>query len=84
MKKQNGKLRFGSWIQNQNDSLPDLLPKICGDSLFYFSAERLNIGASGFGNVRRLSHNADNLPAFLLTLMGERVNRPGFAGGYFA
>ncbi len=72
MKKQNGKLRFGSWIQNQNDSLPDLLPKICGDSLFYFSAERLSIGASGFGNVRRLSHNADNLPAFLLTLMGER------------
>jgi predicted ATPase len=72
LNKQDGKLRLSGLMQNPSDSLPELLPGICHESLFYFSAERLNIGASGFGNVRRLSHNADNLPAFLLTLMGER------------
>ncbi len=57
---------------NQNDSVPAILSLICGEDIFNFSAERLNVGASDFVNARRLSHNADNLPAFLLTLMGEK------------
>jgi hypothetical protein len=54
------------------DTSSALLTSICNGDIFYFTAERLNIGASPFGNVRRLSSNAADLPAFLLTLMGER------------
>jgi hypothetical protein len=54
------------------DSVPAILSLICREDIFNFSPERLNIGESPFANVRRLSPNADNLPAFLHTLMGER------------
>jgi energy-coupling factor transporter ATP-binding protein EcfA2 len=68
-----GKLCFGGLgSERERDSVPSILSSICREDIFNFSAERLNVGASGFGNVRRLSHNADNLPAFLHTLMGER------------
>lgn len=73
MSNKNGKLCFdGLGSGCERDSVPSILSSICGKDMFNFSAERLNVGASGFGNVRRLSHNADNLPAFLHTLMGER------------
>ncbi len=68
-----GKLCFvdlGS--ERERDSVPFILSSICREDIFNFSPERLNIGESPFANVRRLSPNADNLPAFLHTLMGER------------
>jgi hypothetical protein len=68
-----GKLCFeGLGSDNYRDSVPAILSSICREDIFNFSAERLNVGESGFINARRLSHNADNLPAFLLTLMGEK------------
>ena len=68
-----GKLCFdGLGSGRERDSVPSILSSICREDIFNFSAERLNVGVSPFGNVRRLSHNADNLPAFLHTLMGER------------
>ena len=62
----------GIAVGSDADSGPAILSLICKEDIFNFSAERLNVGASNFANVRRLSHNADNLPAFLLTLMGEK------------
>lgn len=41
-------------------------------NIFFFSAERLSIGESGYSHSERLSANADNLPAVLQTLQGER------------
>jgi predicted ATPase len=40
--------------------------------MFYFSAERLNVGESPYQDAKRLSHNADNLAAVLATLQGSK------------
>jgi hypothetical protein len=40
--------------------------------MFYFTAERMNIGASAPDSVQRLTPNASNLPAVLLTLSGDQ------------
>ncbi len=40
--------------------------------MFYFAAERMTIGESSHGYVERLSPKANNLPAVLLTLSGNR------------
>ncbi len=72
--KKNGALVYeGQGLSTSGeDSVPAILSLICREDIFNFSAERLNIGEAAFANVRRLSPNADNLPAFLHTLMGER------------
>lgn len=67
-----GKLRFAGLSSDTSDTVRSLISSICIDDIFFFSAERLNVGSGSLVNARRLSENAANLPAFLLTLMGER------------
>ena len=60
-------LRGGS-----DDTLPNLLIEAWQREMFYFSAERMTIGESGFGYADRLLPNANNLPNVLHALSGER------------
>lgn len=68
-----GELQFVEQHRDE-DSIALLVHDIWQREMFYFSAERMNIGQSAPGYVQRLSSNADNLPAVLLTLSGDRGN----------
>ena len=67
----NGELQISQSL-NGSDSTPDTVYNLWRRNMFYFSAERMNIGMSEAENVLRLSANAQNLPAVLLTLSGDR------------
>lgn len=54
------------------DNLPELTHRIWEREMFYFSAERMNIGQSSPNHETRLTPNATNLPAVLFTLSGDR------------
>lgn len=54
------------------DSLPQILFEFWSHNMFYFSAERMNVGESAFGRAERLKPDASNLPNVLQTLIGER------------
>ncbi len=71
-KDSSAKLVFGSAGHGDQDSIPDFLLQIYHQDMFYFSAERLNVGESPFQDAKRLSHNADNLAAVLATLQGSK------------
>lgn len=58
------------------DNLSLLFAGSTTDTLFYFDAQRLNIGKSPLNSPERLSPNANNLPAVLAHLQGAR--RPVF------
>ncbi|WP_082478788.1 AAA family ATPase [Methylobacterium sp. Leaf102] len=55
-----------------NDSSAEIVIGLWRREMFYFSAERMNIGRSAPDNAPRLSPNASNLPSVLLTLQGDR------------
>lgn len=67
-----GKLDMLGNVAGANDSWREIL-KILHDSyIFFFNAERMNIGEGPHGHADRLTPNASNLPAVLHTLNGER------------
>ncbi len=68
----NAKLVCGEAGHIDQDSIPDFLHGIYQEDMYYFSAERLNVGSSGFHHSRRLRNDAADLPAFLSTLQNER------------
>ncbi len=68
----NAGLAFVAQQHTNEDSIPDFLLAIYRRDMFYFSAERLNVGQSPYQDAKRLSHNADNLAAVLATLQGSR------------
>ncbi|MGJ0237573.1 AAA family ATPase [Novosphingobium fluoreni] len=55
-----------------DDSVPEAVHRLWDEKMFYFSAERMNVGVSSAGPAHRLSPNAQNLPSVLLTLSGDR------------
>lgn len=55
-----------------HDSIPHYAFRLWNRDMFYFSAERMNVGESAPHHVTRLVPNASNLPAVLLTLAGDR------------
>ena len=66
-----GELRFSKHRQG-DDLTAARVYDLWHRSMFYFSAERMNVGVCAIENVLRLSANAQNLPAVLLTLSGDR------------
>jgi len=68
----NGDLTFGVQHGTGNDSSGPLIHTMWSTTMFYFSAERMTIGESGPAHAQRLSPSANNLPAVLLTLAGDR------------
>jgi predicted ATPase len=68
----NGELTFGVQHGRGDDSSGPLLHNMWSNTMFYFSAERMTIGESGPAHAQRLSPSANNLPAVLLTLAGDR------------
>lgn len=57
---------------DRNDTIPTFIDYMWGNDMFFFSAERMTIGESGYNFADRLSSNANNLPAVLLTLSGNK------------
>jgi predicted ATPase len=68
----NADLAFFAQQNTNEDSIPEFLLAIYLRDMFYFSAERLNVGESPYHDAKRLSHNADNLAAVLATLQGSK------------
>lgn len=68
----NADLVFVEQQHTKDDSIPEFLLAIYRRDMFYFSAERLNVGESPYQDAKRLSHNADNLAAVLATLQGSK------------
>ncbi|AYG64331.1 ATP-dependent nuclease [Rhizobium jaguaris] len=66
-----GNLTFQQ-IYNGQDTTALLVHSLWQKSMFYFDPERLTIGESGFAHAPRLAPNANNLPAVLQTLRGDR------------
>jgi energy-coupling factor transporter ATP-binding protein EcfA2 len=66
-----GEIEF-SGRHGGDDSTGSLVHNMWEREMFYFSAERMNIGESAPAHVQRLTSNAQNLPAVLLTLSGDR------------
>ena len=71
-KNANAELTFDGPGHINRDTILDCLLGIYQQDMVYFSAERLNVGASSFHHSRRLRNDAADLPAFLLTLQNER------------
>lgn len=55
-----------------DDTTAELVHNLWYSQMFYFSAERMNIGTAAAEPASRLLPNAQNLPSVLLTLMGDR------------
>ncbi|WP_417676467.1 ATP-dependent nuclease [Roseibium sp.] len=69
----NGALLFEGSVQGAGQgNLPNIIQEFWRSQMFYFAAERMTIGESSHGYVERLSPKANNLPAVLLTLSGNR------------
>jgi predicted ATPase len=68
----NGDLEYRGTSTDEADSFSGFLQAIYHQDMFYFSAERLNVGESPYADAKRLSHNADNLAAVLATLQGSK------------
>lgn len=66
-----GQLSF-QYVGSSQDSVPEIIYQLWQRDMFYFSAERMSIGESGQAHAPRLSPNANNLPAVLQTLAGDR------------
>ncbi|SFJ57241.1 Predicted ATPase [Sphingomonas sp. NFR04] len=66
-----GNLNFAP-SYGMNDTVPSVLNEIWSRKMFYFSAERMNVGTSSAEPAQRLADNARNLPSVLLTLNGDR------------
>ena len=69
---QNGTVALLGMEVGNADSLPNLVEIMWQEDMFAFTAERMTIGESGHGLATRLTANASNLPAVLLTLNGNR------------
>jgi predicted ATPase len=66
-----GELRFSPQYRG-DDSTALVLHEMWGRNMFYFSAERMNVGVSAAAPASRLDTNAQNLPSVLFTLNGDR------------
>lgn len=55
-----------------SDTTAALVQAMWERNMFYFSAERMNVGVSAGQPAVRLTNNAQNLPSVLATLSGER------------
>jgi energy-coupling factor transporter ATP-binding protein EcfA2 len=67
-----GDLNIDGPVNNGGDSLPGLLWEAWQRDMFYFAAERMNVGEASFGYANRLEPDARNLPNVLDNLIGER------------
>lgn len=59
-------------LHKSEDTLPALFWSSWAQDLFYFKAERLNVGESPHGHASKLAPDASNLPNVLHTLGNER------------
>ena len=59
-------------VRSDDDGLPVIAYRLWQKEMFYFSAERMNIGECPPSHVTRLAPDASNLPAVLFTLNGDR------------
>ena len=66
-----GELKISKSL-NVDDSVPRIMHNLWRRTMFYFAAERMNVGVSGFANEPRLQPNAQNLPSVLLTIAGDK------------
>ncbi|RMB26234.1 putative ATP-dependent endonuclease of OLD family [Sphingomonas sp. PP-F2F-G114-C0414] len=69
----NGDIAFAQSLIN-GDDLPSLAIEALDRKLFYFSAQRLSLGESVFQHATRLTPDASNLPAVLMTIRGSNVS----------
>lgn len=58
--------------RRSDDHIPNVFWDAWAKDMFYFSAERLNVGEGVHGHAARLNPNAANLPNILHTLLNER------------
>lgn len=68
----NGSILVQSLQHTADDTLPDMLNSLWARDMFSFTAERMSIGESGHAFAERLTPSANNLPAVLHTLSGNR------------
>lgn len=68
----NGCVKSQGIAYQADDTLPNLIGYTWHTDMFYFTAERMTIGESAHQHAERLTPNAQNLPAVLLTLAGSR------------
>lgn len=73
VRQRGGELYFEERYQG-DDNTADVVLEMWRRNMFYFSAERMLVGQSGTSHAPRLDPNAQNLPAVLLTLSGDRGN----------
>ncbi|MGO4314441.1 AAA family ATPase [Agrobacterium sp. MCAB5] len=62
----------GHHVSGPPISIPPLLTAVWDAKLFYFNAQRYNIGVCDITQVERLNADARNLPAVLMRLAGDR------------
>jgi hypothetical protein len=63
---------YSTFRFRDEDSINNLTHNLWRNKMFYFSAERMNIGTSAAEPADRLLSNAQNLPSVMFTLQGNR------------
>lgn len=62
----------GTFSQTTADSLPTLISAAWKGNLFFFNAQRYNVGVCSISQEGQLNSDASNLPAVLMRLAGNR------------